>query len=339
MAKQSKYWCFTLNNPDVVLMPNGEYSCTAMDAVAASDDFKYLIWQLERGEECKTLHIQGYLELKSNKRLTGVKKIFNPHNPHLEQRRGTQEEAIAYCSKEESRVSGPFELGERTVGSQGKRSDLIQAIELMGSGGIQRVVDQMPHVYVRNYRGLHKLLEMQLKQREPGKCPEVVLMYGPPGCGKTRVFYDNSGNEGCAISCASGFWFDGYCGQKYALLDDFDGKASKWTLLQALQVLDRYVIKVPTKGGFVIWNPDVIFVTTNLHPRLWFEWENREKQWPALMRRFTHVTAWGDDGERHEFPRPDTVDEMQCDDARARWDKFWNYPTAFLYGSGPYSYY
>lgn len=162
---------------------------------------------------------------------------------HWEPRKGTSDQARAYCSKEETRISGPYEYGTYET-SQGTRTDLKQAIAALRDGGIKRVREEYPDTYVKYSRGLHNLLLSDVRQRDRPR--EVSILYGPPGCGKTRYFYDRE-PDGCSIPCDHGFWFDGYEGQRAVLLDDFDGRASKWPLNSLLRVIDRYVFLVPIK--------------------------------------------------------------------------------------------
>jgi len=98
-----------------------------------------------------------------------------------------------------------------------------------------------------------------LNRMSSGKpVPRVIWIAGPTGCGKTR--YDIENSVGVPwISGANLTWFDGYCGQKTAILDDFRKEACPFAFF--LRVLDRYALQTPVKGGFTWWNPEIIFVT------------------------------------------------------------------------------
>lgn len=68
---------------------------------------------------------------------------------HLEKRKGTEAQAIAYCTKEESRVWGPFEHGEKA--QQGRRSDLESALAaIKGGQGIRAVIEDGGNYQVRS---------------------------------------------------------------------------------------------------------------------------------------------------------------------------------------------
>lgn len=92
MDNKSKYWCFTLNNP-VIGVDADSISRLVAEGIAA-----YVVIGHERGEG-GTPHFQGYVEFVNRKRLTQAKLLIGTR-AHLERRRGTAEEARAYCIKD-----------------------------------------------------------------------------------------------------------------------------------------------------------------------------------------------------------------------------------------------
>lgn len=139
---QSRAWCFTLNNP----------SFPAED-LPSFDHERYVSWQLERGAN-GTPHIQGYIELTKPQSLAAMKRWLP--TAHWEKREGTPDEARDYTRKEDSREEGPFERGS-FGGSQGKRTDLANAVDALRAGGMKRVREEHPTAYVKFHRGLHAL--------------------------------------------------------------------------------------------------------------------------------------------------------------------------------------
>lgn len=81
---QGKRWCFTINNPDV-----GELNTINWGVYGNA--------QLERGSQCGTLHIQGFVIFASNQTLKSVKKV-HPF-AHWELMKGDLEQNEKYCSK------------------------------------------------------------------------------------------------------------------------------------------------------------------------------------------------------------------------------------------------
>lgn len=146
----SRSWCFTINNP------------TTDDLTPLLDDWdlaRFCNWQ----KECVTTpHLQGYIEFKRFVKLGGVKKKLP--TAHLEPRRGTQAEAIAYVNKEDTRIAGPWVWGEK--GNQGERKDLSSACSTLSEFGIKRVAQDHPEVYVKYHKGL-KALAVELDEVKP----------------------------------------------------------------------------------------------------------------------------------------------------------------------------
>lgn len=298
---QSKYWIFTLNNPGV---PGTDY----LAVTRSWKNISFILFQEERGEH-GTTHFQGYCEFSKLQRITSVKKC--EPRAHWECRRGTQKQAIDYCSKEETRVSGPYSHGTATETHQGKRSDLTAAVEALRTGGLKRVREEHPETYIKYPRGFRELSNSRVQQDD--SAPEVTLLFGPPGSGKTRSYFEAEGSDAGHMLASGGYWFDAYDGDEAFLLDDFDGKFSKWTLAQTLCVTDRYKVRLPVKGGFTVWQPKRIYISTNFHPTDWFDFSGRQQQYPALVRRFTKVIWFREDGTREDI-RPSEEE---------RWRYFW----------------
>jgi len=302
-ASAAKDWCITWNNPDVT-DDVFEYQLSQLGV-------KYAVYQHEIGET-GTPHIQAYIELNAKKRFTAIKKVLP--KVHLEKRERTRDAARQYCMKLESRKpnSEPKEIGIwEEAGGQGKRTDLLGAISVLKEGGgLKRIREEYPEVYVKYHRGLEKMAMLEMQDRV--EAPDVELYYGPPGCGKTRLARTHEDQETLWMTgLGDGTWFDGYEGNDIAVMDDFDGKFSCTKLHDLLRLIDRYAIRVPIKGSFVLWEPRVIRITTNIHPSRWYEWEGREEQRGALRRRFTRIFHWRRDAaDPIIFRRGDA-----CDDA------------------------
>lgn len=303
-----QFWCFTLNNPDradLTLEASGDYFLA--EFTEAFPDVQFLEFQREVGE-AGTPHYQGYVEFTKRKRLSQLHS-FDPRI-HWETRKGTQQQALAYVRKADTASGERWSFGDPLQKSQGKRTDLQRAIEIGKEGGIQAIKEQLPTSFVMYNRGLRDLFREQ--PRQTGVAPEVVLLFGPPDCGKTRTFYELE-PRGVALPSTDGYWFDGYDGHPAVLVDDFAGRSSHWTLPNTLRILDRYVINVPVKGGFVVWKPKRLYVTSNIHPLAWYDWSERQVQYPALKRRFT-LLKWFRGNGRYDIVEPtDTV----------LWERFW----------------
>lgn len=93
--------------------------------------FSYMIYQVEQCPDTGRHHIQAYLELKKQTPFQQVKAMFSPAQVHLEGRKAkTPGPAIKYCSKEETRVTGPFEFGQRPDENAAANAPKIDWVEV-----------------------------------------------------------------------------------------------------------------------------------------------------------------------------------------------------------------
>jgi len=279
-----KAWCFTDQIP-----------ADAKPAKPAIDEAlcQYLVAQQEIAPTTGQRHWQGYVYFKKNMRLSACKKLLP--RAHWEASKGSPEQNQAYCTKEESRAPDtlPYEVGTPPI--KGKRTDLDSFKDAVRSGKRMReLADEGFLSVLARYPRLYANLSA-LTRPDTNPDRKVVLLYGKAGAGKTRHVMDKHGktDELYLQPISNGTpWFDGYDGHKVALLDDFDGAASKVPLTQTLKLLDIYPIQVPTKGGHAWWNPDTIYITTNLKPSDWYDFSSREEQYHALIRRISEAHCW-----------------------------------------------
>ncbi len=269
--------CFTLNNPENMVMFDPH-------------EMEYLVYQ-EEHPEGGTYHLQGYCEFKRQMSLNPAKELLGGAGVHLERRRGTQEQAIAYCKKDDTRVRFTIPVEEGTPRTQGKRVDLEGFKDAVMAGKRKRdLIDDHFGIIARYPKFYDQLTMMNRPTRDTELV--VTLLYGETGLGKTRSVMDQWGTDPSFYVAPLNngtMWYDTFDGHRRVLLDDFCGAASHISLCSLLRLLDRYPVLVPTKGSHTWWLPDEVFVTTNLLPKDWYKWENRGEQYKALARRFHKV--------------------------------------------------
>lgn len=238
---------------------------------------RYMCWQFEIGEKSEAAEHQGlhahiYAEFNQPLRWQRIKDIFGFQSMHLEKPRN-REASQKYCMKETTRVAGPFEIGDFKAGGQGQRNDLKKATDMLKEGkSMIEIAIENPTVMVKYAKGMSNLAQMI--KRKCIKDKKVIVHVGPSGSGKSHAAHNMCGcNEYMEANVwkmpvGSGEWFDGYWGQKYAIFDDFiPGRLS---LDVFLQICDKYPAMVPTKGGFVGWEPEEIHITSNVPINKWF---------------------------------------------------------------------
>lgn len=245
---RSKYWCFTLNNP------THDEVASIQHAVTPHETATYIIYGTERGDS-GTPHLQGYLELTARTRRSAVKSIAGLSRAHLEPRKGSQKQAIDYCKKDGNFI----ECGKLKVSHSGTRSDLAEVKDLLDGGASDlKIAEEHFGSFIRYHSSFE--LYRQLVTSASREAPSVFYIYGDTGTGKTRIVYENTTNL-WINSDPTLKWLDGYAGEGDVLLDDYRGEAPDAYILR---LLDRYPFRVPVKGGFRIWKPLRIFITSNL---------------------------------------------------------------------------
>ena len=69
-------------------------------------DCKFVVWQMELTPSTGQPHFQGYVEFTRPRSLASVRRLTG--GGFFSVAKGTREENVKYCSKEDTRVEGPF---------------------------------------------------------------------------------------------------------------------------------------------------------------------------------------------------------------------------------------
>lgn len=234
-----------------------------------------------------TPHYQGYIELSRPCRMHQLLESFDDI-PHLEQRRGSREQARDYCRKPESRLEEAVEVGEWKERGQGRRSDLIEIAKKINEGGSMRdIAAEYPSQFILYNRGIREYRNEIRESRGFDSTIQIDLHYGEPGSGKTHWCWGAYGAE-AYWKPHGDKWWDGYETQNTVVIDDYK---SWFQLHYLLRVLDRYPLNVETKGSFVQAHWNRVAITTSVDPKAWYEWSRLggDNQWQALKRR---ITEW-----------------------------------------------
>lgn len=272
MLSRGTRWCFTLNNPT-------EDEALHLSGLGVElSDVSYIVCGAEVSES-GTPHLQGYLELPSRLRGAAVKLLVG-ERCHLELSRGTSTQASSYCKKD----ADFFEFGELLPGP-GFRTDLESIKSLMDEGARGSCISQTHFSrWVQYRRSFDAYIQLASLPRD--FATTVSLYWGPTGTGKTRAVHELESSLWTASDCSLS-WFDGYDDHEAVLFDDFVSiKNDKFGFL--LQLLDRYPLRVPIKGGFVNWRPERIYFTSNLPLADWFTGVSEDSK-AALKRRITNT--------------------------------------------------
>lgn len=283
MSQRVRTWCCTVYEKEWVQFEN---ACVVEYAGGK------LVYYVYGREICPTTgkkHLQGYLEFKNARTMSGVKKVYG--NIHLEPRKGSAMEAIQYCKKD-----GDYECHGTEPSGQGARSDLSAVKQLVDEGkSMYEIVEEVGSSYqaVR-----HAELLMKYRRCKRSAAPVVRWYYGPTGCGKSYSACMEATQLGVDYWMSTGkldYW-NGYECEKYVILDDF--RPSHCDFATLLRWLDIYDVRVNTKYGHRALLAETIVITSSMHPAKLFEYKTDENL-NQLLRRITEIkefnTRWGVD--------------------------------------------
>lgn len=265
---RARNWTFTLYN----------YDDNSLDALKSESRLTYLIAGKEVCPTTSRKHLQGYCQF-NNKIAFSAMSVLIP-GAHLEPAIASDASNYNYCSKEGDLFC---EVGTRK--KQGKRNDIHSACAMIDEGASMREVATLnPVVYVKYNRGLEKYKALMIEPRN--KPPEVTVLYGPTGSGKSRLARQLLPSA-YVWGPEQGKWFDGYEGQEECIFEEFRGQLSFGMLLR---LLDRYDCRVETKGSTIQFVATKIVITSPVHPRDWYHmFEHSEDKIDQLLRRITSI--------------------------------------------------
>ncbi|UBR88862.1 putative replication-association protein [Mongoose-associated circovirus] len=258
---QCKAWMFTINNPTDRQLPT-EWQ----------DDVAYAVWQLEVGTN-GTPHLQGYLQMKKKCRLAAMKKVHP--SAHWEVRHGTHEEALAYCSKEDTRQDGPWTYGTPTT-KAGQRNDLLAMKKALDEGQSEKEIAMNPDtfpVWAKYFRALERYNRLTGKKSRNWPT-QTIVYWGPPGTGKSSRALREGGLDSFWLpkpQAHGSVWWDGYDGQEVVVIDEFYGWIPRDLMCRLCDRCDRYPLCVETKGGSVPFIAKKIIITSNSPPDQWWK--------------------------------------------------------------------
>ena len=196
----------------------------------------------------------------------------------------------AYCTKDETRVPGTspvlFGVASSDTGDNHPKGNSLDRVyaDIKAGLDLEGIIEKYGFgVFARHERALKSAMCMFGPKRNAH--PRIVLLIGKTRTGKSlwvqrefpkryRMTFGNGGNSA---------WFDGYLGEKVMELSEFRGQL---TLSFMLDLLDRYELKVQTKGGTVQCLAEVIVITSNEEPKEWYKSldDREEKMKPFLAR-------------------------------------------------------
>jgi len=214
------------------------------------------VYQKERCPTSNKEHFQGYFQLKDPKNLSWIKNNID-EKCHFEAAKGNCKSNIAYCTKEESRIDGPWTIG-KPKSEQGKRNDLLSIKQMIDDKKSDfEIAQEHFGSYIRYHKGFRAYRDLLLNKRDGKTMPNIFLITGKSGCGKTQYVYEKHGIDN-VYEVIDIKWWDGYEQQPAILFDEvsfYSRSKNEW-----LKILDRWPHKVQRKGGMLELNSPFIYL-------------------------------------------------------------------------------
>lgn len=203
--RQGIFWLLTCPDPNPV--------CESLSSGTLPNELAYATGQKEKGGTTGFVHWQLCVAFTKKVALPAVTRLFG-RGIHAELSRS--EAAIAYCNKEESRLSEPFELGTKPF-RRNARTDWESVWASAKSGDLESIP---ANVRVVSYRTLRAIGSDYSNCR--GMLRTVFVFWGVTGSGKSHRAWDEAGVDAYSKCPRSKFW-DGYQDQQNVVVDEFRG--------------------------------------------------------------------------------------------------------------------
>lgn len=255
--RQARFWIVTI--PEQLFSP------------ALPQGVQYIRGQLECGESGYR-HWQLLVTFAQKKTLAQAKSSIGCG--HWEPTRSVAAEQ--YVWKIDTRIGEPFEFGEKSH-KRNCKPDWDRIRLLASTGEFSRIPSD---VYVRYYTNLHRI---RADCVQPISVQRSCYVYwGPTGTGKSHRAWEEAGPDAYSKDPRTKFWC-GYDDQQHVIIDEFRGAID---VAHLLRFLDKYPVRVETKGSTRPLRAVKFWITSNLNPLDWYP-ELDKDTYDALLRRLT----------------------------------------------------
>lgn len=289
---QGRRWMLTINNPKET---DEEFE----DYVRGLEHIKYARFQREKGEETGTIHFQLFVIFTIGKRFSTVKTYFP--TAHIEQAKGTNLQCREYCSKKETRVSGPYEIGQ--FAEERARTDKQGFLQMACAGlSDKEIRDLYPSLYLDKYKEIPSIYRRNLKEQFKNRSRdiEVTYIYGPSRSGKTKYIYDNfQPEEFYRVTIYNNSAFDDYKDEDVLVFDEFN---SSFRITDMNHYLDRYYVPLPARydNRFSMYTKVYIISNLPLSKQYVEEKERKPEIYEAFMKRIDNIIRIDETGFHYE---------------------------------------
>lgn len=253
--------------------------------------------QIEQGKSTGYLHWQGFLQSPTATRLSTIRRAFKnigvPNPSWIARRQGTVAQAVGYCTKEDTRVRGPFLHGEINQRLEAKPLTEVEQAIREGTPLHSLMLDPDNATAIRPHLRYLERLESDANQDLAQETRTVTVRYvwGDPGIGKTYTYRQRypQGDAAYWVTDYSHPW-DSYQGQPTIVLDEYTGDFSPTSLNH---YLEGYPCELPARyaNRWARWT--TVIIISNLDPETLYP-QAPAKIREAVERRIGEVEHWAE---------------------------------------------
>lgn len=247
-------------------------------------------YQIEECPQTKKQHIQAFIQTKEKYTITQLKKKLNTNDIHIETCKNCIQ-AQQYCSKDETRIEGPYQIGEPY---KDKTQTWILLAKYIKEGDINKIKEDLLPLYTR-YK--HSITEQIIEANPPKTVNHLRGIYisGPAGCGKSSYVHTLQ-----PYYKLQNKWWDGYFNEEIVVMEDIDNTTLQWATHFIKIWTDHYPTRGEKKGSTVNLQHEWFILTSN-HRLSDLIKELHPEDQKAIFRRF-HV---------FEFNNQDNTEQIE----------------------------
>jgi len=311
-----RWWWFTLNNPDRLISQKTGKEVSLSEAKkwiqdrlgnfskTDSEGKRPLKWALvayEIAPTTQTPHCHIIMQFTAPASFQMVQKMWFGWPAKIQFiEQNLIHQKIAYLVQNPKKPDPQWWSTDNKTGltetqGQGKRTDIENAIDDIKKFGYEGAADIHAQVLLKYPSGFEKVAS-HAARKLPKPLPQVTWIYGDAGLGKTSLalkwsniakFELWTANQNCK-------WFDGYdpIKHKAVLFDDIRNDprnpGNYWSQDTMQKICDEHKGQFEVKGSNINWVPELIFITSPVHPRIMYN-EGDANTYAQLARRITKV--------------------------------------------------
>lgn len=289
---RGRSFVFTVNLSTECTKEEGETLGAELEkALTEANTVEKFVFQLEKGERH---HLQGWLYTKNKVSYKQVHALFpDDMKEWVRRAAGTPLQCWEYCTKDETKVAGPWSKGQKPDGA-GKRNDLhdfVADAKLLKTG--ERTLKDLQEKHIAVEARYMKYYDRVVAREWPKRTVETqcTLVWGPPATGKTTWALAEASRIYGADEVyylplkehkESQQWWDQYDGQKVVIIEDADTDFMGKGYFKRL--IDKVPLQVQTKGGHKNFSAAHVYITANMNEEGLFPYHDM-----AIARRFHHI--------------------------------------------------